>query len=101
MHSTNLPAGVLRRNPSASSRCRRAGSAAALAWPVATGLRGHGRAPILVALLISRLDGVFDEPGTLRRPKLAARVRPPIGVLNWKVRDLASPCVRSVESGSP
>jgi hypothetical protein len=82
-------------------RCHREGSAASIAPPIAAGLRGRGGGPIPVAPLVSRVDGAFDEPGTLRRPKLAARVRPSIGELNWKARALASPCVRSVESGSP
>ena len=38
----------------------------------------------------------FDEPGTLRDPQLAARVRPFIDELIWYVRALASPRRSSV-----
>ena len=69
--------------------------------PVAAGLPGHGGVPIPVALPVSRVDEAFDEPGTLRGPKLAAHVRPSIGELNWYLRALASPRGWSVESGSP
>jgi hypothetical protein len=50
-----------------------------------------GGVPIPVALPVSRVDKAFDEPGTLRDPKLAARVRPFIDELIWYVRALASP----------
>jgi hypothetical protein len=33
-----------------------------------------GGVPIPVVLPVSRVDEAFDEPGTLRDPKLAARV---------------------------
>jgi hypothetical protein len=35
-----------------------------------------GGVPIPVVLAVSRVDEVFDEPGSLRDPKRAARVRP-------------------------
>ena len=54
-----------------------------------------------LALPVSRVDEAFDELGTLRDPKLAARVRPFIDELIRYVRALASPRGRSVESGSP
>jgi hypothetical protein len=63
--------------------------------------RASGRVPIPVVLPVLRIDQAFDRPGKLPRPKLAARVRPSVGELNWKVRALASPCESSVESGSP
>ncbi len=44
--------------------------------------RARGRVPIPVTLPVLRTDEAFDEPGTLRRPKLAARVRPSMGELN-------------------
>jgi hypothetical protein len=43
----------------------------------------------------------FDDPGNMRDPKLAARVKPFIDELIWYVRAPASPRGRSVESGSP
>ena len=69
--------------------------------PAAAGRTGHGGVPIPVALPVSRVDEAFDEPRTLRDPKLAARVRPFIDELIWYVRALASLGGRLVEPGSP
>ena len=50
---------------------------------------------------IDPADLDLPRHGTLRDPKLTARVRPFIDELIWYVRALASPRGRSVESGSP
>jgi hypothetical protein len=59
-----------------------------------------GGVPIPVALPVSQVNEAFDEPGTLRDPKLAARVEPFIDELTWYTRALASQRGRVGESGS-
>jgi hypothetical protein len=63
-------------SPTASSRCHRAGSAASIASPSGGWSAGPWGVPSPVVLPVSRIDEAFDEPGTLRDPKRAARVRP-------------------------
>jgi NAD(P)H-dependent FMN reductase len=49
-----------------------------------------GGVPIPVALPVSRVDEAFDEPGTLRDSKLAARVEPFIDEFIWYTLALAA-----------
>jgi NAD(P)H-dependent FMN reductase len=60
-----------------------------------------GGVPIPNALPVSRVDEVFDEPGTLRDPKLAAGVGPFIEELIWYARALARAHAGVHGSGSP
>ena len=97
-----LPAGVLRRKPIGIVTVSSGGFGGlnCLApWRLVFLAMGVSRS--LVARPISRVDKAFDEPGTLRDPKKAARVRPFIDELIWYVRALASSRGRSVESGAP
>ena len=93
-----LPAGILRRKPVGIATVSSGGFGGlnCLAQLRLVCL-AMGGVPIPVALPVSRVD----EPGTLRDPKLAARVGPFIDELIWYVRALASPRGRVEDSGSP
>ncbi len=87
-----LPAGILRRKPVGIVTVSSGGFGGlnCLAQLRLVCL-AMGGVPIPVALPVSRVDEAFDEPGTLRDPKLAARVGPFIDELIWYARALASP----------
>ena len=72
-----LPAGVLRRKPISIVTVSSGGfgdlNCLAQLRLVCLAMGG---VPIRLALPVSRVDEAFDEPGTFRDPKLAARVRP-------------------------
>jgi NAD(P)H-dependent FMN reductase len=97
-----LPAGILRRKPIGIVTVSSGGFGGlnCLAQLRLVCL-AMGGVPIPVALPISRVDEAFDEPGTLRDPKLAARVGPFLDELIWYARALASQRGRSEESGTP
>jgi NAD(P)H-dependent FMN reductase len=97
-----LPAGILRRKPVGIVTVSSGGFGGlnCLAQLRLVCL-AMGGVPIPVALPVSRVDEAFDEPGTLRDPKLAARVGPFIDELIWYARALASPRGRIGEPGSP
>jgi NAD(P)H-dependent FMN reductase len=59
-----------------------------------------GGVPIPASLPVSRVDEVFDEPGGLRDPKMAARVGPFLDELTWYAQALARHRGRAREGGS-
>jgi NAD(P)H-dependent FMN reductase len=95
-----LPAGILRRKPIGIVTVSSGGFGGlnCLAQLRLVCL-AMGGVPIPVALPVSRVDEAFDQPGSLRDPKLAARVRPFIDELIWYVRALVSPRRKFGESG--
>ena len=92
-----LPAGILRRTPIGIVTVSSGGFGGlnCLAQLRLVCL-AMGGVPIPVALPVSRVD----EPGTLRDPKLAARVGPFIDELIWYARNLAS-ARESIEGSGP
>jgi hypothetical protein len=76
-HGGHPAAQVYRHRPGVIKLVRRPQSPR----PVAADPLGRGGVPIPLALPVSGFDDAIDEPGTLRNPKLAARVGPCIDEL--------------------
>jgi NAD(P)H-dependent FMN reductase len=96
-----LPAGILRRKPIGIVTVSSGGFGGlnCLAQLRLICL-AMGGVPIPVSLPVSRVNDAFDEPGTVRDPKLAAGVEPFIDELIWYAEALASERGRVVDSRS-